>query len=88
MVSCKERHLIVQSVNADMMLSTLPQPRPGPNQCRKKPLTQTEKAQIWRYHKENPHVTHLDIAGTSRQVALDRLWHEGLGKLPMRYHYG
>lgn len=31
---------------------------------RKKPLTEAEKARIWRFHKENPLVTHLDIAST------------------------
>ena len=30
---------------------------------RKIPLTNEKKIQIWSYHKENPLVTHADIAG-------------------------
>ena len=30
---------------------------------KKAPLTNEKKVQIWSYHKENPLVTHADIAG-------------------------
>ncbi len=65
------------------MSSLRPQPVLAPGGShRKKPLTEAEKAQIWRFHKENPLVTHLDIASTFKQESsvqswahLDPTWH-------------
>lgn len=44
------------------MSSVRPKPVAASGTHRKKPLTEAEKARIWRFHKENPLVTHLDIA--------------------------
>lgn len=46
------------------MSSVRPKPVAASGTHRKKPLTEAEKARIWRFHKENPLVTHLDIAST------------------------
>lgn len=46
------------------MSSIRPKPAAASGSHRKKPLTEAEKARIWRFHKENPLVTHLDIAST------------------------
>lgn len=46
------------------MSSIRPKPVAASGPHRKKPLTEAEKARIWRFHKENPLVTHLDIAST------------------------
>jgi hypothetical protein len=37
---------------------------------KKRSLTDTEKTQIYRFHQENPLVTHSDIAGTASGVGL------------------
>ena len=46
---------------------SLPPPAPVPH--RKRPLTEVDKAEIWKYHQLNPLVTHLDIAG--RLIAIE-----------------
>lgn len=46
------------------MSSLRTKPAAASGNPRKKPLTEAEKARIWRFHKENPLVTHLDIAST------------------------